>query len=276
MSPDDHYFMGDLHLGHANVLKHDNRPFDDIAQHDIALTQNCISVARKNATLWLVGDIAMTREALFSFMANMRTRWGKIILIRGNHDDKVAWRHRDMFDEAHEARYLRVNPEVKVYISHYAHRVWRNSHHGSYHIHGHSHGALPRLGRSADCGAPCVGYAPKPLSWFVEQLAGQPSINHHPAPAKTRVRVVAVSSNTNSFGLKGVILMDQKGRAWQIGVSFSAMTTMDPARIPQEGQEYEVDVSPEGDIQQGSLPFTFEIPKRLEDAPTAVVKEVWK
>ena len=190
-----------------------------------------------------------------------------------------------MFDEAHESRYLRVNPDVKVYGSHYAHRTWRNSHHGAYHIHAHSHGALPRLGRSADCGAPCVEYAPKPLTWFVEQLKDQPSVNHHPPPVTAakdgvdvggvlharpvEVRVLSVSANANSFGLHGVILMDRRGRAWEIGVSLTS-----PA-LPNSGDSLTAMITPAGDIRQGSLPFTFEIPRILSTAPPEVVKEVW-
>lgn len=161
----NHAFLADLHLGHENVIKHDNRPYACIGEHDRDLTRMCACVGRKNATLWLLGDVAQRKRDLFPFMEECRKYWGKIILIRGNHDDKVAWRHRDLFDEAHESRYVRVDSDVKLYLSHYAHRVWRNSHHGSIHLHGHSHGHLPQLGRSMDVGAPCVGYRP---IWLVE------------------------------------------------------------------------------------------------------------
>lgn len=272
----NHFFIADLHLGHKNVLKHDNRPYDCIEQHDVDLARRCASVGGKQATLWLVGDIAQTKGALETFMSVIRPHWGKIILIRGNHDDRAAWKYRDMFDEAHEARYLRVSPEVRVYISHYAHRVWRNSHHGAYHIHGHSHGALPRLGRSIDCGAPCVDYTPKPLQWFVDELEDAGSTNHHPQPvfdhSETSLRVAAISSTSNSFGLRGVILIAKDGRAWELGVSSSTINTLDPSLVV--GRTYKAIVT-ESEIQQGSLPFLFEIPKFLAVAPPNVVKEVW-
>ena len=37
-------------------------------------------------------------------------------------------------------------------MSHYAHRTWDKSHHGSLHLYGHSHGTLPGVGRSMDVG----------------------------------------------------------------------------------------------------------------------------
>lgn len=40
----------------------------------------------------------------------------------------------------------------RLWLSHYAHRVWPAGHHGSYHFYGHSHGSLPGIGRSRDVG----------------------------------------------------------------------------------------------------------------------------
>ena len=176
---DLHWLLADLHLGHKNVLRHDNRPWDDIVLHDAVMRAACAEHGRKNRTLWLLGDIASRVSDLASFMHEVKPQWGKIILIRGNHDDKVAWRHRDWFAESHESRYVRLTPDIKMYLSHYAHRTWRNSHHGSYHFHGHSHGALPRLGRSMDVGAPCVNYQPICLTECIRQLERQPHTNHH-------------------------------------------------------------------------------------------------
>lgn len=176
---DNHWFIADLHLGHARVLKCDDRPFDTIDQHDRALTANCAGWGTPQRTLWLLGDVAFRKPDLDRFVEVVKPEWGRVILVRGNHDDKVAWRCRGQFSEAHEAHYLRVTPSVKVYLSHYAHRVWRNSHHGSYHLHGHSHGALSPWGRSMDVGANCVGYSPISLTSIVDQLKSAPPINHH-------------------------------------------------------------------------------------------------
>lgn len=176
-----HYAISDLHLGHSNVLKpeYDNRPFATIEEHDAAITANVIAVGGPTKTLWLLGDIARTKEQLEAFMTAIRPHWGKINLIRGNHDDKVAWKYRELFDEAHEARYVRLSKQHRFYLHHYACRVWRNSHHAAYHIHGHSHGALPPLGRSIDVSANCVGYKPPSFAEIVERLHNAPFLDHH-------------------------------------------------------------------------------------------------
>ena len=171
--------VSDLHLGHANILRYDGRPYANITEHDNALTINCFKDGYPSRTLWILGDVAYRTPDLIKFMQRIRPYWGKINLIRGNHDDKVAWKHRALFDESHEAYYLRVNKDVRVYLSHYAHRVWRNSHRGSYHLYGHSHGALPGVGRSMDVGAPCIRCAPISMQEVVERLQDKETINHH-------------------------------------------------------------------------------------------------
>lgn len=183
---DNHYFIADLHLGHGRMLapEYDNRPFATIEEHDRALRDNCAALGDKSSTLWLLGDVAISRQHLIEFMETVQPRWQRVILIRGNHDDRVAWRLRELFSEAHEAHYMRARNktddiDVRVYLSHYAHRTWRNSHRGSYHLHGHSHGALKRWGRSMDVGANCVGYKPISLAEVVEQLKDQHHVNHH-------------------------------------------------------------------------------------------------
>lgn len=173
------YFLSDLHLGHKKVLVMDPRPFPDIETHDACITERCLKLGSHGRTLWLLGDVAFRKEGLEAFMGEMRRQWGKIILIRGNHDDRVAWKLRELFDEAHEARYLRVDAKVKFYLSHYAHRTWRNSNHGAYHVHGHSHGALLPWGRSIDVSANVMDYMPIADTEIVEKLNDLPNVDHH-------------------------------------------------------------------------------------------------
>ncbi len=51
--------------------------------------------------------------------------------------------------------------------------------HGAYHLYGHSHGALPGIGRSMDVGAPCVNYTPISMAEVVEKLKDKETTNHH-------------------------------------------------------------------------------------------------
>jgi hypothetical protein len=56
----------------------------------------------------------------------------------------------------------------KIYLHHYACRVWRDSHKGSYHLYGHSHAALPEASTlSFDCG---VDSRPDYAPWSEEEV----------------------------------------------------------------------------------------------------------
>lgn len=177
------YFTSDLHLGHKNVIAHDNRPFATIEEHDQHILSQLADL-RIGDDLWVLGDVAFTRPSLAAFFD--ATAHLKVHLIRGNHDDKLAWRCRSRFASSEEATYVSMPvwgtfalETVNIYLSHYAHRVWRNSHHGSYHLFGHSHGALPGLGRSMDVGVNVNHYKPVALDDVIAKLSGYAPTDHH-------------------------------------------------------------------------------------------------
>jgi hypothetical protein len=78
-------------------------------------------------------------------------------------------------------------------------------------------------------------------------------------------KVVAVSENTNSFGLFGVVLVAKDGKAFQAGHSGFL--------VPSQGSDVLVEVREDG---LNWARAGFEIPEELKSAPTEVVNEVWK
>ena len=82
---------------------------------------------------------------------------------------------------------------------------------------------------------------------------------------KVEFKVVAVSSNTNSFGLYQLILLSRSGEA------FSACKS-DP---PPQGTTVSIPVGADGMISS-STAFHFEIPHKLGDAEQHVVDKLWK
>jgi len=178
------HFCADTHLGHANVIKHDPRPFENIQHHDRVVLDSFRALPTGNE-LWVLGDVAFTKQAMEDFFA--ATSHLQVFLIRGNHDDALAWKQRAKFHAAYESHYVKRQlgeETIKLYLSHYSHRTWRNSCHGSYHLFGHSHGALESVGRSMDVGINCLNYAPISLLAVHERLATIEPESHH---AKQRV-----------------------------------------------------------------------------------------
>lgn len=76
-------------------------------------------------------------------------------------------------------------------------------------------------------------------------------------------KVAAVSSNTNSFGLYQMVLVSREGAA------FTACKS-DP---PSKGTVLTLPL--ESGMITSSIGFHFEIPRKLENAPPAIMEELW-
>lgn len=87
-------------------------------------------------------------------------------------------------------------------------------------------------------------------------------------------KVASISSNPNSFGLHGHIMVAEDGESWQVGRTVSGSY---PASW-QKGQVVEVPLK-DDPIRHITAPawdeIHCEIPERMPDAPANVVAEVW-
>lgn len=181
------FLTADTHIDHFNpetgsgILSTDaDRAalFRDIKHHDRTIVSNINDTLSAGDVLWHLGDVAWTLAGLDWFFKNLRDKI-QVRLIRGNHDDKVAWKQRHRFHTADESLYTKIEG-YKIHLSHYAHRVWRNSYRGSYHAYGHSHNQLPGIGKSRDVGVNTNNFAPLSVESFIASLDGKPDTDHHP------------------------------------------------------------------------------------------------
>jgi calcineurin-like phosphoesterase family protein len=171
------FFTADSHFGHKNVIQHDKRPFATIEEHDAIMIENWNKTVKKPSDeVYHLGDFAFRNEQPIEWYTKQLN--GRIHFIRGNHDDKGAWRHPELFASMQEAAYIKRFKE-KFYLLHYSCRTWRCSHRGSYHLYGHSHGKLPPLGRSMDMGVNVNNYRPVSLEEVVEFLKPRSFTAHH-------------------------------------------------------------------------------------------------
>ncbi len=82
-------------------------------------------------------------------------------------------------------------------------------------------------------------------------------------------RVAAVSSNANSFGLTGIVLMARDGQAWEVGrVQFGQNTPW------KTGMEIPVSVD-ENDRPLWHY-MGVEIPRQLSTAPLKIARFAWR
>lgn len=149
------FFTSDFHIGHTNILKYDNRPFKNVEEMHETLIENWNSKITNDDTVYYLGDLAFNKgkDDLDKWFVNQLK--GKIYFIMGNHDkiSKIAKLNR--FEKIHEygTEIWIKDDEVTnkksggyqdIIMSHYPILSWNRGHHGSFHLHGHSHQSLTK------------------------------------------------------------------------------------------------------------------------------------
>lgn len=148
------FFTADTHFGHANIIKYSNRPFKTVEEHDEILIKNWNDRVKPGDQVFHLGDFAFRNKDAAE--AIRRRLVGNIFLIEGNHDS-AARQIKHTFGWYFKVNEVRVEGQ-DIFLSHYAHRVWNRSHHGCWHLYGHSHNSLPDdpNSRSFDIGVDAV------------------------------------------------------------------------------------------------------------------------
>jgi calcineurin-like phosphoesterase family protein len=181
------WFTSDHHWGHANIIRFSNRPFASVEEMDEALVERWNGVVQTGDTVYHLGDMFLYKDVAKARAIRERLK-GNICLIEGNHES-TALRMKERFAWVKEIADVKIpdpdaaGGEQRIVLCHYAFRVWNKSHHGAWHLYGHSHGSLADdpLARSFDAGVDCHDYAP--ISYRrVKELMGAKQyvpVDHH-------------------------------------------------------------------------------------------------
>lgn len=161
------FATSDTHFGHENIIKYCKRPFKSLIEMDETLIKNWNSVVRPEDTIYHGGDFAFYKDQRKTRYLLTRLN-GIKRLVLGNHDKYLEPETLAMFDAVYPYHELEVpddtHPRGKqlIVLLHYAMRVWNKSHHGSWHLFGHSHGTLAddKHSLSIDVGSDCHNYFP--------------------------------------------------------------------------------------------------------------------
>jgi len=132
------FFTADLHLGHANIIKHCDRPFSTVEEMDEHLISAWNSRVRQNDSVYILGDLIFRSSASpESYLGQLR---GKKYLILGNHD-KDWVKKADMTKHfVSMERFAEISDgQHKITLCHYPLMSWNHIAKGSYMIHGHIH-----------------------------------------------------------------------------------------------------------------------------------------
>lgn len=189
------FFTSDTHFSHANIIKYCNRPWQDPSDWEIiegnpqwkshaisrqrakemdeALIANWNNTVSYADDVWHLGDFNFgTAEDTAKLIERLKFR--KLYFIWGNHDsameqlctltysrDSKYQPFRSKVYWCGDMKEIRVNGQ-KIVLNHYAMKVWNRSHHGAWHLYGHSHGSLADDPHSLsfDVGVDCHNYRP--------------------------------------------------------------------------------------------------------------------
>ena len=173
------FYTSDLHLGHKNVLKFDNRPFKDLNEMHEAIIENWNSVITENDDVYILGDFAWHKEIGLETIKQLK---GGKHLILGNHD---------RIDSEIKKEFLSIKSydivkdgDFKVVLSHFPLAHWVGERYGGVHLYGHVHTGedfellkeykakilkLGRLYRSYNVGCMLHNYTPKTLEQIMEE-----------------------------------------------------------------------------------------------------------
>lgn len=167
----DIFVIGDPHLGHYNIVKYGRKSFSSIEEHDETIITNWNQVVKPKDTIIIDGDFALTSvKRVKVYLSRLN---GKKIMVLGDHDKQV-WKCREYFEEITKYKTLTFKGHFIV-IFHWCIRSWQQSHWGSYHIYAHSHGRLPPIGKSHDCGVDNNNFTPLNLEDFIVMMESRPN-----------------------------------------------------------------------------------------------------
>lgn len=167
------FFTSDLHIGHRNIIDYCSRPFSSLEEMETVIRDNWNKVVTKNDRVYILGDVGFHKPLYLDHYLDKLN--GQKCLVKGNHDSqlrsstmaKFMW-EKDLFN-------LRIDRQLTV-LCHFPLLTWQAMHHGSWMLHGHSHGGIPfdPAIRRYDVGVDCNNFTP--ISYEEIALKMRPAI----------------------------------------------------------------------------------------------------
>jgi len=137
------WFTSDFHLSHSNVIKHDNRPFENVYYMHEHIIRKWNEKVFANDIVFYLGDLTLGDWRKAKQIVDRLK--GKIYFILGNHDKASKIERINRFELVEDYIELNIDDKGKKYqliLCHYPLLTWNKKHFGTIHLHGHSHGNL--------------------------------------------------------------------------------------------------------------------------------------
>ena len=132
-------FISDLHFGHANCIKFDNRPWDNISSMDEDLIRRWNYKVGPDDHVYVVGDFSFRNSRpVIEYTCRLH---GHIHLIRGNHDKRTP-EYESCFEDAADFAvipYEEHGKKCRIVLCHYFMPFYYHHSRDVFHLHGHTH-----------------------------------------------------------------------------------------------------------------------------------------
>ncbi len=81
------FIIADTHFGHENIIKYENRPFNNVEEMNDRLIQLWNSTVSKDDLVYVLGDFTLSRRKVI-ISELVKKLNGRKVLIMGNHDTR--------------------------------------------------------------------------------------------------------------------------------------------------------------------------------------------
>ena len=129
------FFTSDLHFGHKNIIRFDNRPFLSVEEMDETIINRWNSKVSEEDLVYILGDISWYNDETTVELINRLK--GRKVLIKGNHD-RVHGKVRHCFEEITEYKEITLD-DKHIVLCHYPIVFFNRHHYGAYMFYGHVH-----------------------------------------------------------------------------------------------------------------------------------------
>ena len=132
------FYISDLHFGHKNVIRFDNRPFYDTEEMDNVLITLWNERVSDDDNVYILGDFAYKSDKTSDWYLE-RLKGHKYLII-GNHDKATLDNEKAMkyFEGVDKMMHV-TDGDKEICLCHYPIADWYKGRHGSWHIYGHIH-----------------------------------------------------------------------------------------------------------------------------------------